>query len=81
MLDQVRTPAGKLHSREIIDGQQRLTTLQLVLAAARDLCMELGHKKYSEAFKKLTWNDVPLSEEPDDCFKVWPCGGPLSWDK
>jgi len=72
VLDQVRTPTGKLSSREIIDGQQRLTTLQLALAAARDVCLEFGQAKYSEAFKKLTCNDVPLSEDSDDLFKVWP---------
>src|SRR5437016_5839723 len=38
VLDQLRTPTGSVNSRQIIDGQQRLTTLQLLLAAARDLC-------------------------------------------
>lgn len=72
VLDQLRTPAGKLHARQLIDGQQRLTTLQLALAAARDLAKELGELKYSESFKGLTNNHVPLSDDPDDVFKVWP---------
>ena len=72
VLDQLRTPAGKLHARQIIDGQQRLTTLQLALAAARDLSLELGQARYSEAFRRLTDNDIPLSEDPDELFKVWP---------
>jgi hypothetical protein len=72
VLDQLRTPTGKVGARQIIDGQQRLTTLQLGLAAARDICLSLGQKKFSDAFRKLTDNDVPLSEEPDDVFKVWP---------
>lgn len=72
VLDQLSTPTGKVHARQIIDGQQRLTTLQLALAAARDLCNTLGQKKYGDAFKKLTDNDVPLSEDPKDVFKVWP---------
>ena len=38
VFDQVKTPLGRVHARQIIDGQQRLTTLQLALAAARDLC-------------------------------------------
>ena len=70
VLDQVRTPAGKVHTREVIDGQQRLTTLQLALASARDLCLELGQNKYSDAFRRLTSNDVPLSEDPDDLFQA-----------
>ena len=72
VLDQLRTPAGKLHARQLIDGQQRLTTLQLALAAARDLALELGEGKYSASFKGLTHNHVPLSDDLDDIFKVWP---------
>lgn len=72
VLDQLSTPTGKINAREIIDGQQRLTTLQLALAAARDFCYGVGEKKYGDAFKKLTENDVPLSEDADDVFKIWP---------
>lgn len=72
VLDQLNTPTGKVHARQIIDGQQRLTTLQLALAAARDYCNARGQKKYGDAFKKLTDNDVPLSDDPKDVFKVWP---------
>jgi hypothetical protein len=72
VLDQLRTPAGKVHVRQIIDGQQRLATLQVVLAAARDLCHQLSQEKYSDAFRTLTDNHVPLSEDPIDTFKVWP---------
>ena len=71
-LDQLDTGLGKLHARQIIDGQQRLTTLQLALAAARDLCTRLNESRYARAFGKLTANDVPLSDDPDDVFKVWP---------
>jgi hypothetical protein len=72
VLDQIDTPMSRIHARQIIDGQQRLTTFQLILAAARDLCMVLGEERYAQAFRKLTLNDVPLSENPDDRFKVWP---------
>jgi hypothetical protein len=72
VLDQLRTGTGKVHLRQIIDGQQRLTTLQLALAAARDLCTRCGEVRYAKAFEKLTVNEVPLSDEPDDVFKVWP---------
>lgn len=72
VLDQLKTGTGKLHARQIIDGQQRLTTLQLALAAIRDYCQEQGESRFSQAFRKLTDNDVPLSDDPDDVFKVWP---------
>jgi len=72
VLDQMSTPTGKIPCRQIIDGQQRLTTLQVALAAARDLAFELNQDKYREAFKQLTQNHVPLSDDPDDVLKVWP---------
>jgi Protein of unknown function DUF262/Protein of unknown function (DUF1524) len=72
VLDQLKTGLGKIHVRHIIDGQQRLTTLQLALAASRDLCSRLNEGRYAKAFEKLTFNEVPLSDNPDDAFKVWP---------
>jgi hypothetical protein len=72
VLDQLHTGLGKVHARQIIDGQQRLTTLQLALAATRDLCIRLNETRYAKAFERLTVNDVPLSEDEDDVFKVWP---------
>lgn len=72
VLDQLKTPTGKIPRRLIIDGQQRLTTLQLALAAARDLAKKQGLETYAEAFRQLTDNYVPLSTDPADVFKVWP---------
>lgn len=72
VLDQLRTPPGRVHARQIIDGQQRLTTLQLALAAARDIARLHGQANHEQAFRKLTDNSVPLSTCPEDVFKVWP---------
>lgn len=72
VLDQLATPMGRVHVRQIIDGQQRLTTLQLFLAAFRDVCVVLQQDRYCQALRRLIDNDVPLSTDPDDRFKVWP---------
>ncbi|HXJ87462.1 MAG TPA: DUF262 domain-containing protein [Candidatus Binatia bacterium] len=72
VLDQLGTPTGKVHVRQIIDGQQRLTTLQIALAAIRDFCRASKQEKYADAFKRFTTNDAPLSKDPDELFKVWP---------
>jgi hypothetical protein len=72
VMDQLHTVMAKVPVRQIIDGQQRLTTLQLGLAAARDLAEQLEQHKYAMAFRKLTDNDVPLSDDPDEVFKIWP---------
>ena len=42
VLDQKQTPTGHVIVRQVIDGQQRLTTLQIFLAAYRDFCRSQG---------------------------------------
>lgn len=72
VLDQLPTQTGDVEARQVIDGQQRLTTLQVVLAAMRDLCKELGSDNYHEAFKRLTVNFVTSRKSAESIFKVWP---------
>jgi uncharacterized protein with ParB-like and HNH nuclease domain len=72
VLDQLPTQTATLEERQIIDGQQRLTTLQLAVAAIRDLCGSSGQEDFQKQFAKLTDNNMPLSKNPDDLFKVWP---------
>lgn len=75
VLDQIPNPAGSLDRRQIIDGQQRLTTLQIVLEAASDVCEQLGPvaANQAHALRRLTRNDPSNDDaEPEESFKVWP---------
>ncbi|MEI8319267.1 MAG: DUF262 domain-containing HNH endonuclease family protein [Planctomycetia bacterium] len=63
---------GCLETRLIIDGQQRLTTLQLVLEAFADFCRSIGEDRHHKALLKLTRNDDPMNQDPIEQFKVWP---------
>ena len=55
---------------EVIDGQQRLTTLQVFLAALRDFA-EAENEGVAEQVERLTVN--PVSDvESDERLKVWP---------
>lgn len=72
VLDQMPGHTGSIESRQVIDGQQRLTTLQILIAALRDLAVYYELPKFASRFAKLTTNDEAFRETPDDAFKVWP---------
>ncbi|MEU2900810.1 DUF262 domain-containing protein [Streptomyces sp. NPDC001273] len=73
VLDQLPTPTGAMPARQVVDGQQRLTTLQVLLAAIRDVARELDvHDKYVRALAKLTANDDDMADDPHALYKVWP---------
>ncbi|MFF9489211.1 DUF262 domain-containing protein [Streptomyces sp. NPDC014676] len=73
VLDQMPTPTGSMPARQVIDGQQRLTTLQVLLAAIRDVARELEvDDRYVRALAKLTANDDDMADDPYALYKVWP---------
>lgn len=72
VLEQQRTAASELDCRVVIDGQQRLTTLQLVLEALADACAVRKLDRVHARLVKLTRNDDAFAEQADERFKVWP---------
>src|SRR5687767_3487347 len=56
---------------DIIDGQQRLTTLQIVLTAFHDVANAFGETKYDRDLQRITRNDGVM-RDPTERFKVWP---------
>lgn len=64
---------GELEKREVIDGQQRLTTIQLLIGAASRALPKLGGPGFGEALKGLVANpSFMVKGQPDERFKVWP---------
>ena len=72
VLDQKQTPATHVERRLVIDGQQRLTTLQVFLVAFRDMCAASGAEALAEECKNFTLNKGMMPDPEVDKFKVWP---------
>ena len=72
VLQQLQNPAGTMQERTIIDGQQRLTTLQLLLDALRVELLAVGAEQSAMRVETLVMNTRPFWERPEDRFKVWP---------
>jgi hypothetical protein len=70
--DRPSVPPGQIETRLLIDGQQRLTTLQLLLRAFEDVVKLEEDSRYHQAIGKLIRNQHPLSTEDYECFKIWP---------
>ena len=72
VVQQVNTATKDVERREVIDGQQRLTTLQLLLDAVQYVCETKRVKRASRRLARLVTNDDELAQTPDDRFKLWP---------
>lgn len=72
VLEYVPQHAGALEIRLVIDGQQRLTTIQLLLEAFYDFTGTIGADLHHRAIERLVRNDDPMSTNPIERYKVWP---------
>lgn len=71
VLEQQQTAPGDVPEWLVIDGQQRLTTLQLLLAAAADCAAAGDAAKPARLLRRLVRNSEDLTEG-EDRFKIWP---------
>ncbi|MBB1116686.1 DUF262 domain-containing protein [Stenotrophomonas sp. W1S232] len=62
---------GRAAAFEVIDGQQRSTTLQLLLLAFRQAALQLSNSPVAQMIEGLVRNAGPYQCQ-EDHFKVWP---------
>ncbi len=70
--DQSISAGSDIDERPLIDGQQRLTTLQILLCTALRLARANQVETATGLLAKLVENDDTLTEKPHDTFKLWP---------
>lgn len=71
VLAQVPQPTGDLETRLVIDGQQRLTTVQIFLEAFADFASDKDARR-AKILKGLTRNREEVCEDDDHRLKFWP---------
>jgi hypothetical protein len=71
VLQQMPTPHGEPPRHEVIDGQQRMTTLQLLLAACAAAADQVGESNVAMSLGALVRNPDHLASG-DGRFKLWP---------
>ena len=71
IVTKLSTP-GDVTRREIIDGQQRLTTIQLLLSAVQEAVRKRSHADMAEALRELVTNDSQRFVGKNERFKIWP---------
>jgi uncharacterized protein with ParB-like and HNH nuclease domain len=72
VLDQKQTPTTHVERRQVIDGQQRLATLQIFLATFRDLCREVKCEELANECDSFLLNKGMMANPAVERFKVWP---------
>lgn len=69
-----QTTTGRLQVRNIVDGQQRLATLQILMAALRCVAVEAEALDSQYHIERLLVNDTRIYKD-DDRLKVLPTTG------
>jgi len=72
VLKQVPTPPKEISKREVIDGQQRLTTLQLLLDAIQYVCEKRNFEGVTSRLEVLVQNNQSFINKDEEAFKLWP---------
>ena len=71
VLNPIKTSGLQVTAKSIIDGQQRLTTLQIIMFALRDFMVASNQPDLLPTIELHTENQCKM-EQPVERFKVWP---------
>jgi hypothetical protein len=74
VVEQAPTLVGSVAVYHVIDGQQRLTTLQLLLDAARRVIEQHTDGRDGKGLRQLVFNETAVRRD-DEVYKVWPTLG------
>lgn len=72
VLDKATKPFGGISHQEVIDGQQRFTTAQLIIAAAQRLAEKHEFGGTADALRDLRRNADKHDPKPNERHKLWP---------
>jgi len=63
--------AGEVAVRSVIDGQQRLTTIQLLIRGLLDVLQETGSDR-RKSVRRMLFNPDDVVVHPEEVHKLWP---------
>lgn len=73
VLQQTQFPTATIERRIVVDGQQRLITLQLLMDAIQEVLEDRKHSGPAKRLVALVANgEEYLNDNPNHAFKVWP---------
>ncbi|QXQ11305.1 DUF262 domain-containing protein [Paeniglutamicibacter sp. Y32M11] len=64
--------AGDVTRHDVIDGQQRMTTIQILLDSVHEVVSARGHDDLAESLEELIINGSPRFKGKKERFKLWP---------
>lgn len=62
---------GGVALRSVIDGQQRLTTVQLMIRGLLDVLQKVGSDRV-KSVRRMLFNPDDVVESPEEIYKLWP---------
>jgi hypothetical protein len=71
VFEQLPSAAGHIDVRAVIDGQQRLTTLQLLIRSLLDVLVSRASSRVQQA-RRLLRNPDDVVTGPEEAYKLWP---------